>query len=61
MSESPTSSGRPPATAACPAAGPRRPYRPPRLTAHGGLLTLTLGSSPGVGDSLNPAETRSPI
>jgi hypothetical protein len=33
---------------------PRKPYRKPQLGKLGDLRTLTLGGSPGVGDSLNP-------
>lgn len=34
-----------------PAPMPRQPYRPPRLVLLGDLRDLTLGASPGVGDS----------
>ncbi len=32
----------------------RRPYRQPTLVRYGSLASLTLGGSPGVGDSGNP-------
>jgi len=31
--------------------GDRRPYEPPTLTAHGDLRGVTMGGSPGTGDS----------
>lgn len=34
---------------------PRRPYEAPRLVVFGDLRTLTLGPSPGIGESGNPA------
>ncbi len=37
------------------APGPKRPYEPPRLVLFGDLRTLTLGPSPGIGESGNPA------
>ncbi len=36
----------------------KKPYAPPRLTAYGDLRTLTLGPSPGIGESGNPAVFR---
>ncbi|MEP7010470.1 MAG: lasso RiPP family leader peptide-containing protein [Acidobacteriota bacterium] len=35
--------------------GPKRRYETPRLIVHGDLRTFTLGPSPGVGESGNPA------
>ncbi|HXU34120.1 MAG TPA: lasso RiPP family leader peptide-containing protein [Thermoanaerobaculia bacterium] len=35
--------------------GPKRPYEPPKLIVFGDLRTLTLGPSPGIGESGNPA------
>lgn len=34
---------------------PKRPYEAPRLIVFGDLRTLTLGPSPGIGESGNPA------
>lgn len=31
--------------------GARRPYEAPRVTAHGPLVRIALGGTPGVGDS----------
>jgi hypothetical protein len=39
--------------------GAREPYAPPRLTPLGDVREVTLGGSPGVGDSVNPG-TRHP-
>ncbi len=36
-------------------ATPKRPYEAPRLIELGDLRTLTLGPSPGIGESGNPA------
>ena len=33
----------------------KRPYEAPRLAVFGDLRTLTLGPSPGIGESGNPA------
>jgi hypothetical protein len=33
----------------------RRPYQPPQLTACGDLREITLGPSPGIGESGSPA------
>lgn len=33
----------------------KKPYRRPRLQAYGDLRDLTLGPSPGIGESGNPA------
>jgi hypothetical protein len=33
----------------------RRPYSPPKLEVLGDIRGLTLGPSPGVGDSIQPA------
>lgn len=33
----------------------KRPYEPPKLILFGDLRTLTLGPSPGIGESGNPA------
>lgn len=38
---------------------PKRPYRSPRLIALGELLDVTMGPSPGLGESGNPAVFRS--
>lgn len=38
----------------------RRPYSPPRLEALGDLRELTLGPSPGIGDSLDPGTRKTP-
>ncbi|MEM9552692.1 MAG: lasso RiPP family leader peptide-containing protein [Acidobacteriota bacterium] len=32
----------------------RRPYQPPSLQVHGDVRGVTLGATPGVGDSANP-------
>ncbi len=45
------------ASAAVPSDG-RRPYAQPRLTAYGDLRGLTLGGSPGVGESGMPFNFR---
>ncbi len=34
----------------------RRPYRPPRLVDFGDVRDLTLGGTPGTGDSGNPTQ-----
>lgn len=36
----------------------KKPYATPRLTTYGDLRTLTLGPSPGIGESGNPAVFR---
>jgi hypothetical protein len=36
-------------------AGPKRPYERPQLVVFGDLRTFTLGPSPGIGESGNPA------
>ncbi len=36
----------------------KKPYSPPRLITYGDLRTLTLGPSPGIGESGNPAVFR---
>jgi hypothetical protein len=38
----------------------RRPYRKPQLRKLGDLRTLTLGGSPGVGDSGSPGTRKPP-
>jgi hypothetical protein len=38
----------------------RRPYAPPRLEALGDVRDLTLGGSPGLGDSGNPTVFQPP-
>lgn len=38
-----------------------RPYVTPRLVAYGDLRTLTLGGSPGMGDSGGSVLTRNPL
>ena len=38
---------------------PREPYVRPKLTPFGDVREVTLGGSPGVGDSINPG-TRHP-
>jgi len=43
-----------------PRRGGRRPYAPPRLEALGDLRTLTLGGSPGLGDSGDPLNFEPP-
>lgn len=40
--------------------GGRRPYAPPRLEALGDLRSLTLGGSPGLGDSGDPLNFEPP-
>ena len=40
--------------------GRRRPYEPPLLIRYGALTSLTLGGTPGVGDSGNPLTFRPP-
>jgi hypothetical protein len=40
--------------------GSRRAYRPPRITAHGPMVRIALGGSPGVGDSSNPSVQQPP-
>ena len=40
---------------------PRRPYQQPRLDCLGDVRDLTLGGSPGTGDSPDPFNTQSPI
>lgn len=40
---------------------PRRPYRQPRLDCLGDVRDLTLGGTPGTGDSPDPANTQSPF
>jgi len=56
----------PRASAVIPAAGNgssekqcKRAYKPPRLTELGELLDVTMGPSPGLGESGNPAVFRS--
>jgi hypothetical protein len=39
---------------------PRRPYSTPRLVVFGDVLSLTLGGSPGAGDSGGSSTTREP-
>ncbi|HRC87800.1 MAG TPA: hypothetical protein PK413_19570 [Thermoanaerobaculia bacterium] len=34
---------------------PKRPYAPPKLTLFGDLRNRTMGASPGIGESGNPA------
>jgi hypothetical protein len=41
--------------------GGRRPYRKPALTAYGRLVDLTLGGSPGIGDSGAGGQFQNPI
>jgi len=42
-------------------ASPRRRYRMPKLVRFGDIRDLTLGSSPGVGESGNPVVFRQEI
>lgn len=39
----------------------RKGYRPPRLSVYGDLRTLTLGGSPGMGDSGPTTMVRKPL
>lgn len=55
MMEHPTPRSQPTtAPEPAPPAIPKRPYRRPRLEILGDLRSLTLGGSPGVGDSGDP-------
>ena len=38
----------------------RRPYQRPSITAHGPMVRIALGGTPGVGDSGSPA-TQQPL
>lgn len=44
-------SGEAPTASEVSAPGRRRPYREPSLTVHGDVRSLTLGPSPGIGES----------
>jgi hypothetical protein len=52
----------PPPSAPSPATGSpgaaKKPYQPPELTALGDLRDLTMGPSPGIGESGNPVVFR---
>ena len=41
-----------------PAAKTRKPYRPPQLIPRGDVRDVTLGPTPGVGESGNPGTLR---
>lgn len=41
-------------------APPRRPYSPPRLQIFGDVRSLTMGGSPGIGDSGSGSFTQQP-
>lgn len=43
--------GKAAGTGASPPRAPKRPWMRPRLTAFGDLRSLTMGASPGVGES----------
>lgn len=55
----PEADGGPREAEGCPEAG-RRPYLPPRLEVLGDLRDLTMGPSPGIGDSAGSQNRQPP-